>query len=435
MDTTHWVRGSFNFGITLAGLVFGVCLTINPVEAAFRVHLDEPTLSRGYTITLPNGQFSLGIPKNTLSTSVRVALKRPTLKEEARVQAAVEPEWSLTGKIRVYNLTIAENTPLNQPVWVSIHTSADLNQDYFIAFYDAESESWKKIPSSLDWTTGQLSAALPFTYATVAAFSTPHFGPRQITDFQTADSSLGFLQAAAAVVMDLDSGQLLYSKNSDEVRPIASMTKVVTTRVALAHASDWSQTVAYSDTWSREGAALRVANGEQLSIQDLLYTTLVGSANNTAVALANVFLDQRSFVGEMNSWVSAQGLTSTHFVEPSGLDARNVSTAHEYALLSRAAFQSFSMLQLATTKAYTLHLPITGDHTIHTTDNLLYSDLYITGGKTGYTEEAGYCLMIQTKNAEGHQIIVVVMGEPTSADRFTETYALTKWAFANYVWN
>jgi D-alanyl-D-alanine carboxypeptidase len=320
-------------------------------------------------------------------------------------------------------------------VWVSFTVPAAEQVDYLVAFFDRETASWKIIPSTTNVTQKRVTAALPFTYATVAVFSIPQLGPEPVDDFHSVDSVLGSLQAASAVVLDVETGDLLYSKNADEVRSIASMTKVITTHVALDYADDWSEQVAYDDEWSREGAALHILDGETISIQDLLYTTLVGSANNTAVGLANVFTDQTTFVDQMNDWVNSLGLTATQVVEPSGLDARNVSTAHEYALLAREAFESFSMLQLATTKTYTLHLPVTGDHTIHTTDNLLYSDLYVTGGKTGYTEEAGYCLMIQTKNADGHQIIIVVMGEPSSADRFTETYALAKWAFSNYSWN
>lgn len=435
MGITHWVQENFKLGVLFLGVSLGFSLSLAPAQAAYRVHLDKPTLDRGYTVALPSDRFSLGIPAGMFTQPLTAALKRPTTAQQVTQLQAMTDGWALEGKIRTYNLTVSQSQILTQPVWVSLRIPVEQATEYFLAYFDGESGVWKVVPSSTNLDDKRVTAALPFTYATVAVFSTPQIGPEQQIDFQSATTTLGPLQAASAIVLDVESGQVLYEKNQNEVRSIASMTKVATTWLALTYTDDWSQLITYTDDWSREGAALHILAGETLSVEDLLYTTLVGSANNTAVGLANAFTDQSSFVTAMNDWVTDLGLTSTYFVEPSGLDAANVSTAYEYALLSREAFKSFSMLQLATTKTYTLHLPETGDHTIHTTDNLLYSDLYLTGGKTGYTEEAGYCLMIQTKNSDGDQIIVVVMGEPSSADRFTETYALAKWAFANYRWN
>lgn len=434
-DIIHWARENYKSWLSVVAFSLGLTFYCAPAQAAYRVHLDQPTLERGYTVALPNGKFSLGIPAQALLEPVVVSLKQPTQSVRVSELQLADQAWTLVGKVRIYNINLSQSASLTQPVWVNVRIPADQDQVYFLAFFDQGSNQWTVVPSTTHQPLGQITAALPFAYATLAVFSTPQLAPQEKIDFQSADSVLGSLQAPSAVVLDVESGQVLYSKNADEVRSIASMTKVITAYVALDYASDWSQLVTYSDAWAREGAALHILDGETLSVQDLLYTTIVGSANNTAVGLANVFTDQTTFLQNMNDWVADLGLTSTHLVEPSGLDPGNVSTAYEYALLSREALRSFSLLQLSTTKTYTLHLPLTGEHTIHTTDTLLYSDLFVTGGKTGYTKEAGYCLMIQTKDQDGNQIIVVVMGEPTSADRFTEAYALTQWAWDNYDWN
>lgn len=433
MVTTHWAQASSRSTV-LCGLLLSLILTA-PAQAAVRVRLDETTLSKGYTVSIPNGQFSLAVPAGVLDEETLVTLKRPSKEERIQLNALVSSDWERVGKLRTYNLSMSEPHVLDQSVWVSVHIPKDVTQDYLVAFFDRESSVWVEIPSSINWFEQKIIAALPFPYATVGVFSTPHIGPIQSNGFESAESALGPLSAGSAIVMDEATGEILFAKDIYSERSIASMTKVATTWLALTYAEDWDAVVAYDDAWSREGAALRVVDGEYLTVEDILYTTLIGSANNTAVALANIFIDQTSFVAEMNSLADNLGLTDTYFVEPSGLDAGNVSTAYEYALLSKAAFENFDMLSLATTKTYSFNSSITGNHSIKTTNALLHSDLYLTGGKTGYTEEAGYCLMIQAKNEQGHQIIVVVMAEPSSADRFTETYALAQWAFENYTWN
>lgn len=433
MGIIHWVRENYK-SICLSGLVVFL-LAVAPARAVVRVHLDQETVAKGYTVSLPNERFALGIPAGLLTEETLVTLKRPAKADRAGLNSLLEPEWERVGKLRTYNLSMTEPHVLDQSVWVTLHIPANPTRDYVVAFFDRESYTWKEIPSSVNWFGQQITAALPFPYATVGVFSVPHVGPIPKTDFQSLEATLGNLSAASVMVMDQETGEILYAKEANTVRSIASMTKVATTWLALTYVEDWDQTVTYDDSWSREGAALRVVDGETLTVEDVLYTTLIGSANNTAVALANIFTDQATFVGEMNTLADNLGLDSTQFVEPSGLDAGNVSTAYEYALLSKAAFENFDLLKLATTKAYSFNSSATGTHNIKTTNALLYSDLYLTGGKTGYTEEAGYCLMIQAKNDTGHQVIVVVMGEPTSSSRFTETYALTQWAFENYTWN
>lgn len=433
MATTHLVRAAYS-SIFFGGLVLTL-FTTQPAQAAYRVHLDESTISKGYTVSLPNQKFSVAVPAGTLEEETIVTLKRPAKTDRPGLNVLVDENWNRVGKLRTYNLSMSEPRILDQSIWLSLHIPADATQDYIVAFFDEGTDTWKEVPSTVDWFGQRIHAALPFPYATVGVFSTPHVGPIQVTDYQSAETALGNLSAASAIVMDEATGEILYAKNADSVRSIASMTKVATTWLALIYADDWDQVVTYNEAWSREGAALRVVHGETLTLEDILYTTLIGSANNTAVALANIFTDQETFVGQMNALADNLGLVSTHFIEPSGLDAGNVSTAYEYALLSKAAFENFEMLTLATTKTYSFNSSVTGTHNIKTTNSLLHSDLYLTGGKTGYTDEAGHCLMIQAKNDQGHQIIVVVMGEPTSSDRFTDTYALAQWAFENYTWN
>lgn len=416
----------------LLGCFFAV--QAHPAQAIFRIALDQETIQAGYTVTLPSGRFSLDMPATVFNENVEVSVQRPSNYLILRSQDTVG-DWLPIGKIKTYNIQVKNPSLLATPVWVSMRIPAHSEEEYFLAFYDRVSGEWKELPSTLNWFDRTVTAPLPFPYATVSVFSKPSFGPKKNTDFKTVEEVLGSPQAAAIFILDDQTGQVLFEYNADEQRSIASLTKISTSWVALQHAVDWNQVVTYQDEWSREGGALRVVAGETLSVGDMLYSTLVGSANNTAVGLANFFLDQDTFLAEMNSLTSNLGLSSTIFVEPSGLDAGNVSTAREYALLARAALHEYDMLTLTTTLAYSFTTPITGAHHIHTTNLLLLSDLYLTGGKTGYTDEALYCLMIKAKSDDGHDIIVVVLGSPSSSARFSETAALAQWTFDNYTWN
>lgn len=434
MGTAQLVQGNYKRFSLLSLLIAGFfAFPALPANAATRIHLDAATVAKGYTVQNANNTLRLGIPAGAFSESTRVSIRKP--KSQEYLDPDIGNSWVWAGKAHTYNISMSSPQTLEHPVWLSLSVPAQANYDYTMAYFDRESSQWVTVPTEINWFEDQITAALPFPYATVAALATPHLGPRQSESFNTATSELGNLQAASAIILDVDSGQVLYEKNADEVRSIASMTKMATAWTALQHVGDWSEQVTYSSNWDREGAFLHVVDGETMTVGDLLYTTLVGSANNTAVGLANIFTDQTSFINEMNLLAKNLGLSSTHFVEPSGLDAGNVSTAHEYALLARAALQNFDLLQLTTTKEYSFLASQTGVHTIHTTNALLNSDLYITGGKTGYTEEAGNCLMVKAKSSSGHELVAVVMGEPTSADRFTETYALVEWAFENYTWD
>lgn len=434
MDTIRLVLGSCKF-LALVILVGFSWSIAQPVLAVYRVHLDEATVAAGYMVSLPNGKFNLGLSPGTVSEPTTVKIQRVSGEDKKSLKQQLTEDWTVVGHIRTYNIQLDEPRILHPTIWLSLQIPARPEHDYFVAYYDRESQTWKEVPSEVNWFERTITTSLPFPYATVSVFSEIQDTPVEKIDFQSVEDSVGLLDAASAIVMDKETGQVLFSKNKDEVRSIASLTKVPTTWLALQYAENWSQETTYQDEWDREGGALRVVDGETLSVEDLLYSTLIGSANNTAVGLAHMFTDQTSFLSEMNRLADHLGLEATQFVEPSGLDPANVSTAYEYAVLSKAAFEDFSMLQIATTPTYSFTTPVTGDHHIKTTNQLLYSDLYLTGGKTGYIDEAGYCLMIQAKNETGHEVIVVVLGEPTSAERFSEAYDLASWAFENYSWD
>jgi len=181
------------------------------------------------------------------------------------------------------------------------------------------------------------------------------------------------------------------------------------------------------------GAKLYVNAGETLTVKDLYFTSLVGSANNATKALArSTGLSSEEFVKRMNEQASEWGLSHTYFEEVTGLSERNVSTAKEYAELARNAFKHFDLLVGSTTPAYgfrTLNTDM--PHTITSKNKMLATDWYVTGTKTGFTYEALYTLMTKvTDRNAGHEVIIVILGAQDDATRYRETDALLQYAFS-----
>lgn len=234
------------------------------------------------------------------------------------------------------------------------------------------------------------------------------------------------LQSQSYVVLQDSTGKFLQSYNADAVVPIASLTKLMTALVVLDTKPNWDSRVTYKSSDNREGARLRIGAGDTTTVRDLWYSMLVGSANNATVALVrSTGLTQAQFVSRMNAKAQALGLTATSFVEPTGLDANNVSTAKEYALLARTALRDSLIQKATTTKVYSFRTGKRFLHTIKNSDKILISGtLAVKGGKTGYTEEAGYNMVLKAKVAGKGDVLTVVMKNPSSASRFAEAKKL-----------
>lgn len=241
------------------------------------------------------------------------------------------------------------------------------------------------------------------------------------------------LKAKAAIVIDVKTDKILFSKNIDEKLPIASLTKLMTAQILLDQKIPWNRVVTYNSTLDNEiGAKLYVYDGEAMNFRDVFMSSLLSSTNNAInTARRATGLSEQEFVNLMNQKAKDWGLTNTSFVEPTGLDENNISTAREIAKISKEVLKNFSILEATTMKEYSFRTINTNNlHRLENTNKLIHSDLYITGGKTGYTEEAGYCLMTKAKNSNGDEVIAVVLGENDSESRFAETEALLRWALS-----
>jgi D-alanyl-D-alanine endopeptidase (penicillin-binding protein 7) len=240
------------------------------------------------------------------------------------------------------------------------------------------------------------------------------------------------LRAAAAIIYDPDTNEILWEENSETERSIASITKVMTAAVVFENNPDLSHvvTVARSDVVRASTTHLRL--NDKVTIEDLLHLTLIASDNAAARALARTSQQgSAGFIERMNEKAAELGLTTTHYADPSGLLSENVSSAYDMARL--IAFAS-SDERISTIMQKSQHTIQTSRRaiTFRSTNHLLGREgLDVRAGKTGFISKSGYCLATLLRlPTTGQQVAVVVLGARSNAGRFMEVQNLFNWLAA-----
>ena len=233
--------------------------------------------------------------------------------------------------------------------------------------------------------------------------------------------------ASSAVLWDSEAGVIKFEKNGFERRPIASLTKLMTIMIAIDLGVDWGkEMIIESDEW-RIGGRLVLAPDEFVTMRDLLHASLMGSANNATLAFVRgVGVTKKEFIFEMNRKAIELGLEQTEFVDVTGLNPGNVSTAYEVAKIAEAAFNDYPIIQEVTSKEkYKYVLGGSGrEHTIVNTNNLIVDyDYPLTGSKTGYWYEANFCLVVKG-SGDLSDTIAVVLGAPSEWDSMSDVRTL-----------
>ncbi|MDD5071627.1 MAG: serine hydrolase [Patescibacteria group bacterium] len=245
--------------------------------------------------------------------------------------------------------------------------------------------------------------------------------------------------ANSAVAVDKESGALLFSHNSKEVTAIASLTKLMTALVFLDYNPGWDSPYEIKKEDRREGGKIHLFQGERVTVKDLFHLSLVASDNTSAIALVrSTGLAEEEFVEKMNEKASALGLVNTRFRDPIGLNNNNVSTAEEAAKMIIYSLDRRSIREATLIKEYKFKTLAGKTKKVSTTDYLLENfpanGLEIIGGKTGYTDLAGYCFAGEFTDGNGREIATVILGGQSSRQRFEETKNLAEWVYENYEW-
>ncbi len=245
------------------------------------------------------------------------------------------------------------------------------------------------------------------------------------------------LTASSVFVVDVASRATLMSYSARVSHPLASITKLMTAFVSIDHQVPMSRPIIVVADDEVGGARLSVRPGAILAVRDILNVALIGSANNMANALArSTKLSKPAFVTEMNTKAKALGLSHTTFVDPTGIEVDNVSTALEIAALGLEAFALPDVVRATTTARYSVTLA-SGTHTVKNTNGLLIDDkngLYVLGGKTGYLEESKWNLVVKLRDARMHPIEVVVLGAANQRQSFNDAATVARWVWSNYDW-
>lgn len=247
------------------------------------------------------------------------------------------------------------------------------------------------------------------------------------------------IPAPSAILMDAATGTILFEKNADERLPPASVTKVMTLLLVMEALDSgrigWDDTVIASENAAAKGGSqVYLEVGEQMSMDEMLKSVVVSSANDCATALAeHIAGSEAAFVEMMNARAQELGLTDTHYVNCTGLDdepnaAEHLTTAHDIAVISRELLRHDEIRKYTTIWMDTVR---DGKFGLSNTNKLVRFYEGTTGLKTGYTSAAGHCISASAKR-DGIELIAVVLNCSSSTDRFQSAKALLDYGFANY---
>lgn len=268
----------------------------------------------------------------------------------------------------------------------------------------------------------------PVAFRTPAKPEPRRLSMGEATGLHSTDDPLD-LKSSVALVVDQDTDQVLFSKNSQAVLPIASITKLMTAMVIVESGLDMAEplTVTQDDVDTEKGSRSRLKVGTQLSRGEMLHLALMSSENRAAHSLGRHFpggLD--SFVAAMNAQARQLGMTDTRYVEPTGLSSRNQSSAHDLSLLVKAAYTHPIIRELST--AQEAEFPVGARQLqFRNTNGLVRNPSWDIGlQKTGYISEAGRCVVMQAQLA-GRKLIMVLLDSAGKYSRIGDAERIRKW--------
>jgi D-alanyl-D-alanine endopeptidase (penicillin-binding protein 7) len=237
------------------------------------------------------------------------------------------------------------------------------------------------------------------------------------------------VQASVAYVVDQDSGEVLLGKNDEAVRPIASLTKLMTGMI-VAEAQlplDEAITITDADVDRLKRSSSRLQVGTSLTRGQALHLTLMSSENRAAHALARTYPGgSAAFVDAMNNKARQLGMHQTRYVDSSGLSSENRSSARDLALLADAAHDRAVLRRYSTSPGYRLDVGRAGLQYVNSNKLVREGDWPIGLQKTGYISEAGQCLVVQTQ-LKGRNLIMVFLDSATKVTRIHDAEAVRRW--------
>ncbi|MFA6537156.1 MAG: serine hydrolase [Patescibacteria group bacterium] len=372
-------------------------------QSLVNFNLDETTLQRGYTLKSADGFLQIPIWPKFLNEEKK--LSGQIIVSDLQINTWPSKLRPITP---VYQFSFNESLPKAITFYFSFVSESDNYKEVY--FFNENSGEWQELSAQIDCGKNKVKVNVKENRGFIAVF--------ERTDELTAES---------AIVVDKNTGEVIFAKNVKEVRPMASLTKLMTAIVFLENNPGWNKKVVFKKEDFVGGATLYANVGDVVTVKDLFYAVLVGSKNNAVEALIRATgISRENFISKMNDKAKLLGLRNTYFIDPTGLSEKNVSTAEETAVLAKLAFDKLDVLKASTTKLYKVN-PSNRKISLavfNTSAKVLNRELCITGSKTGYTTEAGYNLVTQAKT-DKHELIALVMGAEMSMN-YEEVYRLLK---------
>ncbi|MFC1711504.1 D-alanyl-D-alanine carboxypeptidase family protein [Patescibacteria group bacterium] len=240
-----------------------------------------------------------------------------------------------------------------------------------------------------------------------------------------------YFSAQSAVIVDVPSMTVIFSKNPDTSLLPASTTKIMTALVALDH---WQvNNVLEVKNVLQVGQTMKLVEGEKITVENLLYGLLVQSGNDAAYTLADNYPGGfDNFIKKMNEKSQELNLNSTFYLNPAGIEANgHLTTAHDLAILASYALKNEMIAKIVAIPSITVtDVSFQIQHELNNINQLVGKVPGVKGVKTGWTENAGECLVSYIERDE-KQVLIVVLN---SQDRFVDTTALINWVFNNFSW-
>lgn len=243
------------------------------------------------------------------------------------------------------------------------------------------------------------------------------------------------IKAESAILIDANSGRVLYAREADKRLPPASMTKLMTLVLGVdaldsGRVQPGEKVIASENAWKLGGSQIYLEPGEEMTFRDLLISVAVGSANDACVAVAeHLEGSHEAFVQKMNKTAREIGMKHTHFANAYGLpDPNHYTTAEDMSKLALYALRHPRVLEFTSIKEYSLR---DGEFKLFNTNKLLWWYKGTDGFKTGWTNEAKFCL-VSTVKRNHLRLAAVVLGSPEARGNFRDSMAMYNYGFARY---
>ena len=240
------------------------------------------------------------------------------------------------------------------------------------------------------------------------------------------------VSSACAILLEADSGKVIYAKNETRRHANASTTKILTCMLALENAKLSDRVTVSANAAAQEPSKLYMQTGDSFYMKDLLYSLMLPSHNDTAVAVAeHISGSTEAFAELMNKKAKSLGCKSTHFVTPNGLDRglNHYTTAADLAKIAQYAWKNSTFRKIVGTSSYRFHSLRGASYSVATTNALLGAMPGVTGMKTGYTDKAGSCFAGAIRAKNGKTYLCITLGASSSSARWADARKLLGYAY------